>query len=50
MHALFVPGLVGTVSAGWTIVRANARDYSLQFCASVVILAVGVTMFWRATQ
>ena len=50
VHALFVPGLIGTVSAGWTIVRTNARDYSLQFAVSAIVLAVGVTEFWYAAQ
>ncbi len=50
MHALFVPGLIGTVSAGWTSVRTKDLAYSLQFVTAVIVLAAGGIQFWFATQ
>lgn len=50
VQALFVPGLIGTVSSGWTIIRTNDIRYSLQLVASAIVFAVGFYQYWHVTQ
>jgi len=49
-QALFLPGLIGTLTSGYTIIRAKDRSFALQFVGSVVALAVGGRLFWTSNQ
>jgi hypothetical protein len=48
LHMLVVPGIVGTIATGWTILRTKDRRYLLQAFASAVILIVNSVVFWNA--
>ncbi len=48
-NVLWVPSLVGTAAAGWAWLRTHDRRYVPQFLASVVLFALGATVFWRTT-
>lgn len=44
---LYMPALLGTVSAGWTWLRTRDRDYCPQTVASFVLLTIGSYAWWR---
>ncbi len=43
----WLPPLIGTSAAGWAWIRTFDRRYVPQLLASVVLLGVGATIFWR---
>ena len=48
IQVLFVPGLIGTVAAGWTFARTIDRRYLPQLGASAMVFSIGAAMFWKA--
>ena len=49
-HVLFVPGLIGTVAAGRTILRTMDKRFSPQLGAAVIIFALGAAQYWNSNR
>ena len=49
-HVLFVPGLIGTVAAGWTTLRTKEKRFSPQLGASAIVLVLGLAQYWNYNQ
>jgi hypothetical protein len=44
--ALFIPGLIGTTAAAWTIARTKERIYWAPCIVSAILLTLGAWRFW----
>jgi|694.fasta_scaffold00250_31 hypothetical protein len=44
--SLFIPGLIGTTAAAWTMLRTKDRIYGPPCIASMILLALGAWWFW----
>lgn len=49
-QVLFVPGLIGSVAAGWTTLRTMDKRFSPQLGAAAIVLVLGVAQYWNYKQ
>lgn len=47
-HVLFFGPLIGTATAGWTVIRTRDRRYAPQLLTSIVLLCIGAAFFWQS--